>query len=104
MRRDEIEEGKFVWFATDDGGSRTGFIVNVTTKGSIKADILWEKSGDSYTVKRTPIDKIQTYITYPTEKEEYAAVRNFCKRVLGKNANSTGSAEKIAKELIKEYK
>ncbi len=98
MRRDEIEEGKFVWFATDDGGSRTGLVGNVTTKGSIKADILWEKSGDSYTVKRTPIDKIQMHITYPTEKDERAAIKRFCKRVLAENANSTGAAEKMAKE------
>jgi len=97
---DELSNGMLVWFIPEDSGPRTGLIVKIITKGTQKVDILWQKSGDNYTVRRTSIDRVQGKVQYENIEKHDLAVKNFCQRVLKDGANPTGAAIEAANKFI----
>lgn len=40
MKAEDVNIGMLVWFSVDDG-ERVGLVVDKTTRGNIKADIVW---------------------------------------------------------------
>jgi hypothetical protein len=97
---EELSEGMLVWFLPDEFGPRVGLIVKLTKRGSEKADIIWQKSGESYTVKRTQLDRIQSKVPYASVEKAEEAVKKYCQRVLKDGATPTEAATAAAMKFV----
>lgn len=96
---EQLSTGMLVWFFPEDSIARVGLIVKITSRGVPKIDILWQKSGENYTVKRVKIDDIVEKVYYETIEKHDLAVKNFCDRVLKEGSNPTGASIEAIEKL-----
>lgn len=100
LKAEELSTGMLVWFLPEDSGLRVGLIVKITSRGLPKVDILWQKSGENYTVKRMKIENVKEKVYYDSIEKHDLAVKRFCERVLKEGANPTGAATDAANKFI----
>lgn len=99
IKFEELSEGMLVWFVPDEFGARVGLIVKLTTRGSQKVDIVWQKSGENYTVKRTTPNNIQSIVNFPSPDKHEQAVIRYRERVMRDGANPTGAVLEALKRF-----
>ena len=95
----DYDVGTLVWFATEDATQRVGLIVEKSKRGKPKVDILWQKSGLSYTVRRYPVGVVVSNVLYTDDEAAKNAVKRFCGHVLEKNSSPTVKAKQYAKKF-----
>ena len=100
MKAEDVTPGMLVWFSVDEG-ERVGLVVDKTTRGMIKADIVWQKSGFNYTMKRFPVDLIKGPVKYETPEATKHAVKRYVAHIFEKNANPTETVKKMVKKFRK---
>lgn len=99
IKFEELSEGMLVWFVPDEFGARVGLIVKLTTRGTQKVDIVWQKSGENYTVKRTTPSTIQSIVSFPSPDKHEMAVARYRERVMKDGANPTGAVIEAMKRF-----
>ena len=97
---EDLHSGLLVWFVPDEARPRIGLITKIVSRGSNKVDVIWQKSGENYTVKRITIDKIHSKVEFQSVEKEKLAVKNYCERVMKDNANPTGAAIEALKNVV----